>query len=36
MHNPKLQKKPKTRIKVDFDRTPLKDRLKAKFGNWAF
>ena len=33
---PKVKKETKNKIKVDFDRTPLKDRLKAKFGNWAF
>ena len=33
---PKVTKETKNKIKVDFDRTPLKDRLKAKFGNWAF
>lgn len=33
---PKVKKETKNKIRVDFDRTPLKDRLKAKFGNWAF
>lgn len=33
---PRVTKETKNKIRVDFDRTPLKDRLKAKFGNWAF
>lgn len=30
-NKPKVQKETKNRIKVEFDRTPLKERLKAKF-----
>jgi multiple sugar transport system permease protein len=33
---PKVTKESKNKIKVDFDRTPLKDRLKAKFLNTFF
>lgn len=33
---PKVTKDTKNKIKVDFDRTPLKDRLKAKFLNFYF
>lgn len=33
---PTVKKETKNKIRVDFDRTPLKDRLKAKFGNMAF
>lgn len=33
---PTVKKETKNKIRVDFDRTPLKDRLKAKFGNLAF
>ena len=33
---PKVKKESKNKIKVDFDRTPLKDRLKAKFLNTFF
>ena len=33
---PKITKETKNKIKVDFDRTPLKDRLKAKFLNFYF
>ena len=33
---PKIKKESKNKIKVDFDRTPLKDRLKAKFLNFYF
>ena len=32
----KVKKESKNKIKVDFDRTPLKDRLKAKFLNFYF
>ena len=28
---PKVRKETKNKIKVDFERTPLKERLKAKF-----
>lgn len=33
---PKITKESKNKIKVDFDRTPLKERLKAKFVNFYF
>ena len=33
---PAIKKETKNKIRVEFDRTPLKDRLKAKFGNMAF
>ena len=33
---PKIRKESKNKIKVDFDRTPLKERLKAKFLNFYF
>lgn len=33
---PKVTKESKNKIKVDFERTPLKDRLKAKFVNFYF
>ena len=33
---PKITKESKNKIKVEFDRTPLKDRLKAKFLNFYF
>ena len=33
---PTVKKETKNKIRVEFDRTPLKDRLKAKFGNAAF
>ncbi len=33
---PKIKKESKNKIKVEFDRTPLKDRLKAKFLNMYF
>ena len=33
---PKIKKESKNKIKVDFDRTPLKERLKAKFLNYYF
>ena len=33
---PKITKESKNKIKVDFDRTPLKERLKAKFLNFYF
>jgi len=33
---PKIKKESKNKIKVDFDRSPLKDRLKAKFLNLYF
>ena len=33
---PAVKKETKNKIRVEFDRTPLKDRLIAKFGNWAF
>ena len=33
---PVVKKDTKNKIRVEFDRTPLKDRLKAKFGNMAF
>ena len=34
--SPKVVRESKNRIRVDFERTPLKDRLKAKFLNVAF
>ncbi len=36
MDSPKVKKESKNRIKVDFDRSPLKDRLKARFINFYF
>lgn len=33
---PKITKESKNKIRVEFERTPLKDRLKAKFINMAF
>ncbi len=33
---PKITKQSKNKIKVEFDRTPLKERLKAKFLNFYF
>ena len=33
---PTIKKETKNKIRVEFDRTPLKERLKAKFGNMAF
>ncbi|MCQ2353686.1 MAG: carbohydrate ABC transporter permease [Clostridia bacterium] len=33
---PKIKKETKNKIKVEFERTPLKERLKAKFINTAF
>ncbi|MBP5269986.1 MAG: hypothetical protein ILO42_03400, partial [Clostridia bacterium] len=33
---PKVYKETKNKIKVEFERTPLKERLKAKFVNAAF
>lgn len=33
---PKITKESKNKIRVEFDRTPLKDRLKAKFLNFYF
>ena len=33
---PKITKESKNKIKVEFDRTPLKERLKAKFLNFYF
>ena len=33
---PVVKRETKNRIRVDFDRTPLKDRLKAKFLNFTF
>ncbi len=33
---PKVKKESKNKIKVDFDRTPLKERMKAKFLNFYF
>jgi len=33
---PKITKESKNKIKVEFERTPLKERLKAKFINMAF
>lgn len=35
-NTPKVRKESKNKIKVDFDRTPLKDRLKAKFLSMFF
>ncbi len=35
-NTPKITKETKNKIKVDFDRTPLKERLKAKFLNFYF
>ena len=34
--SPRIKKESKNKIKVEFERTPLKDRLKAKFINGAF
>lgn len=36
MQQPKVKKESKNKIKVEFDRTPLKERLKAKFLNLYF
>ncbi len=36
MQSPKVTKESKNKIRVEFDRTPLKDRLKAKFLNLYF
>ncbi len=36
MQSPKIKKDSKRKIKVEFDRLPLKDRLKAKFVNMNF
>ncbi len=36
MQQPKIKKESKNKIKVDFERTPLKQRLKAKFLNLYF
>ncbi len=33
---PKIKKESKNKIKVEFDRTPLKERMKAKFLNFYF
>ncbi len=33
---PTIKKETKNKIRVEFERTPLKERLKAKFGNMAF
>ena len=33
---PVIKRESKNRIRVEFDRTPLKDRLKAKFLNTYF
>ncbi len=33
---PKIKKESKNKIKVDFERTPLKERMKAKFLNFYF
>ncbi|MBR4296082.1 MAG: carbohydrate ABC transporter permease [Clostridia bacterium] len=33
---PKIKKETKNKIRVDFERTPLKERLKAKFGTTFF
>ena len=33
---PKVMKESKNKIKVEFDRTPLKERMKAKFLNLYF
>ena len=33
---PTVKKETKNKIRVEFDRTPLKERLKARFGNLAF
>ena len=35
-NKPKVRKESKNKIKVDFERTPLKERLKAKFLNMFF
>ena len=35
-NTPKITKETKNKIRVDFDRTPLKERLKAKFVNLYF
>ena len=34
--SPRIKKESKNKIKVEFERTPLKERLKAKFINGAF
>ena len=36
MNQPKVRKESKKKIKVDFERTPLKDRLKARFLSMFF
>ena len=36
MNQPKVRKESKNKIKVDFERTPLKERLKAKFLSMFF
>ena len=36
MQQPKIKKESKNKIKVEFERTPLKERLKAKFLNLYF
>lgn len=36
MNAPRVKRESKNRIRVEFDRTPLKDRLKAKFLNLNF
>ncbi len=35
-NTPKIKKESKNKIRVEFERTPLKDRLKAKFVNFYF
>ena len=35
-NTPKIAKETKNKIRVEFDRTPLKERLKAKFLNLYF
>ena len=34
--SPKITKESKNKIRVEFERTPLKERLKAKFVNMYF
>ncbi|MBQ7152925.1 MAG: carbohydrate ABC transporter permease [Clostridia bacterium] len=36
MNKPRVKRESRNRIRVDFDRSPLKERLKAKFLNWYF
>ena len=36
MQQPKVKKESKNKIRVEFDRTPLKERMKAKFLNLYF